>query len=215
MPFGEFVSRLFRPFTSEGSSSTPTTNVRPNDIGIHVPAAFAASRNRFSAGLERKTAAASRSEFLIGPGADRVRTAQAIIKRLARKQPPSGGIPASVPTRLAVIAEADDRRVVRAPALVTTPVQLRSAPAAASEIQPIVARQLYTIREARRRRTEVESILEKISAGTATLEDRIRLNHVVDDVMHDLKSDPEAMKIVTVLTSDTFRPPQEPEEREK
>lgn len=121
---------------------------------------------------------------LTGPGATPIRAAQAIISGLARRAPTSTGIKAAVAMRHALIRDANGKPTpVPSPALIPTSAHLRAPPRAASELTPQVASLVYQAEEARRRREAIATLLAKAESGTATLEEQIRLRHLVTDTM--------------------------------
>jgi|SRR5882762_8134814 len=124
---------------------------------------------------------------LAGPGAARVRAAHAVISALARRAPPSPGIPAAVHMRRALVRDANGKSTpVPAPALIATAAQLRARPRAASELRPQLASLVYQAEEARRRREAIVTLLTKAESGTATLEEQVRLRHLVADTMRTI-----------------------------
>src|SRR3954469_4815308 len=104
-----------------GSASTVSASVDPpNTETVRL------AQQKLSRALEARSNSQNQRR-IVGPGAERVRAAQAIIKRLARRAPGTGGIPASVGQRSAVVQDRDGKSlVIKAPAVFSVAGQLKS-----------------------------------------------------------------------------------------
>ena len=176
MPDNSLISRLARVFRG---ASGPTASNDPSTLPFALPEAHLQAKARFQRALEQSRRAGA-APPLRGPGAERIRAARAIIRRLARRPPPSGGVPAEVATRLATIQRGTGAKaVVRTPALIATDVHLHAPPRAMSELSPELVGLMKLAADARRRREELEPLFKRIASGKASAEERTRYRHFV------------------------------------
>jgi hypothetical protein len=120
---------------------------------------------------------------LSGTGVAQLRSAQAAIRALARRPPVSAAIPARVEQRIAILPTGGGQpRPRQVPALIASPAQLRVPDEMAPLLEPIAR----TATEASRRRRELEPLLGRLIAGTASTGDRVRLRHLATQAVADL-----------------------------
>lgn len=131
--------------------------------------------------------AAAAARPVTGSGVAELRAARTAIHAMTARAPVSRAIPAAVSQRLAILFAADGQPHPRlVPALVPSAANLREPDRSASSLA-MVAR---AADDTRRRREEIQFLLDRLEAGRATASERLRLRHLAMRALTDVEGLP-------------------------